>query len=120
MESNEKLLLYHLTSYDRLPSILAHGLIPHNGHHCRKIRDRSSDVVFLCKKEDIKFWVKCFKDVDTLIEIDCTSIRSDLRRRYQKYAPSGAEYGCTRSIPPECFSSFHKVIYQPEEVKETA
>lgn len=108
--SSESITLYHLTSSDKLPSILDKGLVPMNGHHCKMIKDRSSDIVFLCKKEDIKYWMKCFRDVDTLIEIDCTPIRASLRRRNGRcHAPSGGEYGCIESISTDHFSSISKV-----------
>lgn len=104
MSEESKLTLYHLTSSNKLDSILEQGLLPFNGDHCKKIKDRSSDIVFLCKKTDIKFWTNCFEDVDIVIEIDCTSIRKNLRQRYQRNAPDSKEYGCISSIPSDCFS----------------
>lgn len=109
MMEAEKTILYHLTSIKKLPAILKEGLVPQNGEHCKKLHDRSSDIVFLCKEEDIKFWMKCFYDVDVLIEIDCSSFKADLRRRPQRNAPSKAEYGCIHSISPEYFIQVSEV-----------
>lgn len=113
--ATDKIFLYHLTSSHRLFSIHKEGLIPHNGPHCKRIKDRSSDIVFLCKKEDILFWYKCFRDVDVVIEIDCSSFRPDLRRRYAEYAPTKAEYGCVTSISPDYFS--REIFLSKHEVK---
>lgn len=116
-KKQDKIVLYHLTSSEKLPQILKEGLVPHNGDHCKKIGDSSSDIVFLCMEQDIRFWMRCFRDVDILITIDCTSMRPSLRKRSQNNAPTRYEYGCITEIDPKYFSSISRIKLQAE--KET-
>lgn len=97
------MIFYHWTTKEAYPSIIEHGLIPHQGQHCRDIGDRSKDRIFLCKEEDIQFWRGCFYDVEVLlkIEIDDSWLHDNMNWRQSKLAPSGKEYGAKTAIPRE-------------------
>lgn len=94
-------------------------MIPRNGHHCKRIHHKGSDVVYLCKKEDIEFWRKCFYDSDFLIEIECTYLNDNIKRRSLSNCPSKYEYGHFGTISPKYFNKIIQVYRgDRDELKE--
>lgn len=100
----DSFILYHWTSDEAIHQIQRQGLVPRNGHHCKKIHHTGSDMIYLCKKEDIQFWRNCFYDSDVLIEIECTYLRANLKRRPLSSCPSGYEYSHRGIILPKYFN----------------
>lgn len=114
LEDTENITFYHLTHGDRLDSILSNGLQPNRGHHCRIIYDSTEPIIFLSKKEDVKFWESCLPDCDILLRIDCTEVRSKLRKRNLLHH-SHEEYGCLVDISSEYITH----IFQKSNVMST-
>lgn len=97
IEDTDNIVFYHLTHSDRLDSILSEGLKPNCGHHCKILLDKTEPIIFISKKDDVKFWESCLPDCDVMLRLDCTDVRSSLRRRY--YVRHGhGEYGCLVDI----------------------
>lgn len=86
--------LYHLTTQNKIPSILYKGLLPGLGSNSGKI-DEHEEGIYLCDIRDVKYW-QILLDCDTLIEVVGIKPEDCEKRPYSSYS----EYIYKDSIPP--------------------
>ena len=95
--------LYHVTNSDRLKSIFSEGLKKNRGHHCKIIGDYTEPVVFLCREQDIDFWMKCLKDVDVVLKVNVEKFNLKYRKQ-----SNYIEFGYFGDISPDKISIWGK------------
>lgn len=78
-------IYYHLTSSDKIESILKNGLIPRIGDNSSIVNERKP-AIYLCKKDDLPYWKILLGDkMNIIIEITNGHVMSNSFMNYLKY-----------------------------------